>query len=321
MLGAILLLPAGGAGRVSAHAHGTERDNGAADTLHRAAVSETRAGIGPDIGYVTGCQKRPPFMFRLNVPEDARVSTSTPGLAGFNILMRDAETGRIRPLVHATWESAGNLGQFTYDRHGNIYLVPVPLTSLEVNPPADQNKVYVIGAHTGRMREFIDLPVPRPIDTTNPFGTVGLAYDCDTHSLYVSSLAGSGPGEELGTIFRIGLDDNEIKSRLDGIDTLGVGVFKGEGGKRLYIGSARRGEVVSVALDAQGDFEGEPRVEFDLGAQGLPGNYRAQKLRFTPRAEMRLKALPFAYSLRLIDNKEIVSRTLRYLPGDRWQGG
>jgi hypothetical protein len=318
---AILLVWDGPPAVAEQAATGTPADEGVDLTAQASAMPNDRPDAEPDVGNVTGCQHRPAFMHRLAIPENARVSTSTRGLLGFSILMRDPQTDRIRPLVHDTWKSAGNLGQFTYDKHGNIYLVPVPLTSLESNPPQDQNKVYVIDAATGRMRELIDLPAPRPIGTANPFGTVGLAYDCETHSLYVSSLAGSGPTDELGTIFRISLADTRIASRLDGVDALGIAVFKGSSGKRLYLGSARRPEVRSVALNAEGDFAGEPRLEFDLGTEGLPGNYRAQKIRFTERAQMQLKALPFAYSLRLIGAEDIAMLNLHYLSDDRWEGG
>lgn len=297
------------------------------DALPDAAASATETAEpstseipGKRFGRVTGCQVRPPFMAALNIPADASASTSTEGILGFNVLVPDPKAGHVRSLLHDTWKSAGNLGQFTYDKHGNIYLVPVPLTSLEVNPPQDQNKIYVIDATTGRMREFMDLPAPRPIDTTNPFGTIGITYDCETHSLYVSSLAGSGPAEELGTLFRVDLGVNQVKTRLEGIDVLGLGVFRSEGGKRLYIGSARRGEVLSVPLDAQGDFSGRPRFELGLGAHGLPANYRVQRIVFNRQDEMQVKTLPFAYSLRVIEPEDIVTFTLSHRPGDGWEG-
>lgn len=276
-------------------------------------------GGQPAIGPVNGCQYRPPFITRLGLPDDARTSTATPGIVGFNILTRDPESDRVRPLLHDTWKSAGNLGQFTTDAAGNIYLVPVPLVSLELNPLAEQNKVQVIDGKTGRMREFIDLPAPRPIAADNPFGTIGLAYDCETNSLYVASLAGSSATEELGTVFQIDLARKAVASRLDGIDVLGLGVFNGASGKRLYLGSARRPEVLSVALDASGAITGEPRHELDLAALDLAATNRAQKIRFDRDRRMLLKAVPFAYSLRVIGPDETALRVLRYDPArDRW---
>ena len=298
---------------------GTAGETGTIQPWSQRAAAVLPAVKTKRFGNVTGCQILPAFMRKQNIPENAQVSTSTPGLLGFNILMHDPKAGRVRPLVHDTWMSAGNLGQFTYDRKGNIYLVPIPLVSLEVNPPENQNKVHVIDLTTALMRELIDLPSPRPIDTSNPFGTVGLAYDCETNSLYVSSLAGSGPSEEMGTIFQINLDNLQVQSRLDGIDALGVGVFIGESGKRLYYGSARRGEVHSIALGQAGDFMGKSRFEFNLDAHGLPRNYRAQKISFKGNRKMQIKALPFAYSLRIIEGKDIDRLVFSYVLGDRWE--
>ena len=288
-------------------------------TSSDASLADPRGDAGPDIGHVTACLHRSPFLVNMKLPEGSRVSTNTPGVVGFSVLVPDPKAGRIRPLVHGTWKAAGHLGQFTYDRQGNIYVVPVPLTSLEVNPLEAQNKVHILDAQTGRMREFIDLPAPRPIATSNPFGTIGLAYDCDTNSLYVASLAGSSASEELGTIFRVDLNSNQIAARIDGIDALGLGLFKGSSGKRLYFGLGRVPEVRSIAVDQNGDFEGESRRELSLADLGLPRNYRAQKIRFKAGAIMRLKALPFAYSLRVIGPEDIEYRSLRYLPGDRWE--
>ncbi len=271
------------------------------------------------VGPVDLCQRRSPFIQAMKLPDNARLSTATPGIVGFNILTLDTKTRRIRPLLHPTWKSAGELGQFTQDGAGNIYVVPVPLTSLDLNPPEARNRVQIIDGQTGRMRVFVDLPGAGPADPANPFGVIGLAYDCETDSLYVASLAGSTPSEERGSVFRVDVKTATVAARYDGIDALGVGIFRGQDGKRLYLGSARRSEVVSLALDGRGDFVGETRRELALGDLGLPSTYRAQKLRFDRQARMSLKAVPFAFSLRIISPKEIRHLALSYLPGGTWE--
>ncbi len=156
------------------------------------------------------------------------------------------------------------MGAFERDQEGNIYVSPMPYVSLLDNPPETQNQIYKIDAKTGEMSLFIKLPGENQLDSRNPFGVMGLFFDCDTDSLYVTSLAGSLPLQEKGRIYQIDLKTRKILSKLENTDAIGVGVFNTKAGKRLYFGSARNSHVYSVALNAQGHFANNKRYEYSL---------------------------------------------------------
>ncbi|MBX3061113.1 MAG: hypothetical protein KF770_32035, partial [Anaerolineae bacterium] len=148
------------------------------------------------------------------------------------------------------------------------------------------------------------------------YGVVGLAYDCDTGSLYAASIAGSTPQDEVGVIYQINPDNGEILSRLENVDALGVGIFRAAQGRRLYYGAGRTPEVYSVALDGDGRFTGEPRLEFSLAAQPGGSTNIAQRIQFMPDSSMIVKAIEFNYSLQATSRLQKDVYTFQYQPGD-----
>jgi len=277
------------------------------------------AGDRP-IGGVTACQSRPRFTAGLGLGARAALGTSVEGLKGLAVL--DPEAGAAgRPPVyqHATWDDAGYLGPWVYDRVGNIYVAPVPLVSLEENPPERQNKVYRVDTDTQVMAEYVDLPAAQPPSGANPFGVIGLAYDCDTDSLYATSVAGSTATEEVGRVFRVDLATGTVAARRDGVDAFGAAVFNGARGKRLYYGLARAPELYSIGLDERGDFAGEPRLELSLAALQSGTGDKIRRVRFGAGPAMTLHAYDFTYSLQVASERQERLFTFAYdAAGDTW---
>jgi hypothetical protein len=195
------------------------------------------------------------------------------------------------------WEQAGYLGPHAFDQSGNIYVAPTPNVNIDFNPPEKQNIVYIVESQTGEMKKLIELPWASPPTANNPFGLVGLTYDCDTESLYAASLAGSTFREEKGRIFRIDLKRRKVEDQLEGVDALGLGVFNGSSGKRLYFASARESEVYSIGLKDSGNFRDDKRLEFSLAA-GSQGSFdKGHRIQFPGPDQMTVKAIEFSYSL------------------------
>lgn len=192
-----------------------------------------------------------------------------------------------------TWASAGYLGPLAIDRQGNLYVAPTPYISLTDNPPELQNKIYRVDQDTGIMGEFLTLPWAQPPSSANPFGVMGLAYDCDTNSLYAASIAGSTRVQELGRIYRIDLSTRGIVSEYDNVDALSLLVYNTPTAKRLYFARARSPQVDSILLDARGDFWGEPRAEFTLTG---PYN-KARSIQINKQGEMVLRGYDFNFTL------------------------
>ena len=252
--------------------------------------------INGPIGGVTGCRQQPKFTQAIGFSTNALLSTAERAVKGL-ILYDPQPDGTTRPYQHPTWQAAGYLGPNAIDRDGNIYVAPAPRVNLIDNPPMDQNKIHKVDTSTAVMTEFINLPAVQAPSMSNPYGVLGLSYDCDTHSLYASSVAGSTRRAENGRIFRIDLGTGKVASVVEGVDAIGVAAFNGSRGKRLFFGSARTQDVRSVALDAQGNFSGPPRVEFSLQGLGPEGNDKVRKITFERGLEMVVNGTKFNYNL------------------------
>jgi hypothetical protein len=252
-------------------------------------VDKGRFAIGP----TNGCRR--PAAFIAQIGPDT-VNQANPGERIYVGVIVRTPDGRI--YQRPGWEVTGTVGPNAVDEMGNLYVAPVPRIGLDTNPPEEQNRVYRVDSMSGNIALFADLSWAEPPSLANPFGVLGLSYDCDTQSLYATSVAGSGPAAEVGRIYRISPANAEVLDQLEGVDAVGVGVFNGVEGKRLYYGSARTPDVYSIGLDADGNFYGEPRFEFSLAAV-KGGNYEmAQRISFTPDNQMIVAGSEFTFSLR-----------------------
>jgi len=265
------------------------------------------------VGGVTDCLVRPAFTADLGL-ESPAIDTSQVIAKGL-VIREPFENGRY--YQHETWDDAGNVGPFAYDSQGDIYIGPTPLASLQTNPTAEQNWIYRVDSQTAVMEKYIELPWALPPSGANPFGIIGLGYDCDTESLYAATVAGSTALEEVGGIYQVDLKTGGIISQLDNTDAIGLGIFNGTSGKRLYYGSARSPEVYSVSLNAgTGEIYGEPRFEFSLAAQPGGSFDNANRIQFTDDGKMVVKGNEFSYSLQVASDPQRNIYTFRHEPSD-----
>lgn len=278
----------------------------------------------PDMGHfkpgvADACRAMPAFISKAGLGTQVAIDTQQRGFTGLRLL--NVQTGKA--WQHPTWDDAGHVGAFVRDKGGNIYLAPTPEVSLAENPPALQNRIYRIDAHSGEMALWLELPAVAPPSQSNPFGAMGLFYDCDTDSLYASSLAGSTPKQANGRVYRIALADKAVASQLEGVDAIGVGVFNGVKHKRLYFGSARSSDVYSVALDAKGDFTADVRHEFALATLPDGNTTSVRKFEFAGRqGQFVMQAKELEFGFRLLAENNLHKRTYRfsYQAGqDVWQ--
>jgi len=246
------------------------------------------------IGPTNLCRQIPPIAKSRGLVDPIMIDLRQIGYDGLRII-EGKENGKILQLDE--WDDEGHLGPYTLDHQGNIYTAPVPHVSLEVNKPERQNRVLKVDGITGKMKEYASFPLPKEESHNNPFGVMGLAYDCSTHSIYASSIAGSSPYKSRGVIYQVDMKTQKIVSQLDGVDAIGIGVFVTKNGKRLYLGSAREPEVFSVALDEKGHFNGPLAFEFSLAAQQGGSADRAHRIRFSQKNTMEVKGIEFSYSL------------------------
>jgi hypothetical protein len=261
----------------------------------------------PDMGNFTpgvanACRAMPAFIRGTGLAGSVAIDTQQQGYTGLRLVQ--TQTGQT--WQHPSWDDAGHVGAFDRDKDGNIYVAPTPEVSLAENPPALQNRIYRIDAHSGEMALWMELPAAALPSQSNPFGTMGLFYDCDTNSLYASSLAGSSPQQANGRIYRIDVASKTVVSQLDGVDVIGVAVFNGADHKRLYFGSARSSDVYSVALDGKGDFASDSRHEFALATLPDGNTTSVRKFSFVQRGAgqylMQVKESEFGFRLMAENN-------------------
>lgn len=284
--------------------------------LGRAAPAKAppEAAQSGAIGGVTGCRGLPRFGERLGYQDRLAIGTSERGQIGLVIF-----DGRI-PLTadpserdiyqEPSWDDAGTLGPFVLDRQGNIYTAPVPRTAVSDTDPANVNTIYRVDSESGLLEPFVTLPDALAPGSENPFGILGLAYDCDSEALYVSSVAGSDRQNERGRVLRVDLASKAVTEEVVGVDVIGLAIFQGRAEKRLYMGLARSAELGSVALDASGAAVGAFRsdLRFDDLSAGF-GEPRARRVSFD-QANMTLFVVPFNFNLRAVSEQQQV--TLRY---------
>jgi len=217
------------------------------------------------------------------------------------------------------WQNFGFLGLYTLDNFGNIYTAPMPYVSIDINPPKEQNKILKVDAKSGEMKEFLRLPSKNTPTSKNPFGVIGLAFDCESKSLYATSIAGSTYKEEAGKLFQIDNKDKKILNTYDNIDVMGIAIFKGASGKRMYLGLARKPEVYSIGLNEKGGFNDDLRFEFSLIDVPGGGDYKAHRIKIA-NGMMTLKTREFSYTLIAASTNLRVIYTFKYnVDKDKWE--
>ena len=241
-----------------------------------------------------GCKKMPIFAEKLGFDlTKSAFSTSEKKYTG--IVFTDLASGKI--YQHPSWTKAGHLGPIAINERGEVFSAPIPVINLIDNKPEDQNKIYKIDAQTGEMNLFAELPKAAKPTGENPFGTLGMAYDCDTKTLYISTVFGSDLKNERGRIYALNTENGRIIDSLINVDAMGLGVAFENSERTFFYGTTRLSNVYSLKLDASGKFLNKPKLCCSLEGLGPRGDDRARKIRFTPKGDMTVQAVEFYYNL------------------------
>lgn len=267
-------------------------------------------------GVVDYCKRSPKFRDTQGFSMRAALSTIERGTKGAVMVEYDANGQPSRTYQDPSWDDAGYLGHVVLDRGGNVYTFPAPYVSLIDNPPELQNILYRIDSTTATMTRFYTLTAAAPSTEGNPFGMMGLAYDCDTESLYVSSVAGSTRAETLGQIVRLDLASREVRFRYEGVDAFGLGMYIGPTGKRLYYGLARAAEIYSIGVDQAGDLLDDSKLEITLPDNTL----KARRIVFGTDGTLQVRSRPFDYNMIVTSDRPEVLYNYTFDPATQtWQ--
>lgn len=266
------------------------------------------------------CRVSPPFLSKTGLDLKATAfSTSerkTMGLVAIEVNTKPGVTPKTYQAP--SWKNAGWLGPIVITDKGDVWVAPVPVINTEKNKPAEQNRIWKVDAVSGNMAVAVELPVP-PNDPEhqNPYGLLGLGYDCDNGVLYASSVAGSTLNSEIGVLYAVQTATKKTIASIDSLDVLGLGVGTIDGVKRLYFGTARVGAIYSVGLNTDGSFSDDPRLELSLDNLGPRGDDRARKIRFTPDGTMTVTGIEFYFNLTAPTEKQETVYQFKYVPAQK----
>ena len=265
---------------------------------------------------ITQCQQQPQFIPGTGLdPGRAAFSTSekrTEGLVLVQFPKDPADTAGRKVWQHPSWKQFGYMGPITTDDNGNVYTAPIPVINVLDNQPEKQNIIYKVDSKTGVMKALANIPGAVKQTTENPFGLLGLYFDCHGLKLYASTVAGSARTITNGVIYALDPTDGKITDKLTETDALGLCVGGITGQKRLYFGSSRTSDVYSVELTKSGQFTGAAKKEFTLDMLGPRGDDKARRIRFDKNGEMMIYGVEFNYNLTAPSEKQETVYRFRY---------
>lgn len=277
------------------------------------------------------CQMEPAFIRTLGFdPLWTALSTSEKMYIGISLVAfvkkegesaPTAQTPKLEIYQHPSWKKAGYLSTISFDQNGNAYTVPAPLISMLYNATDKLNTIYKIDASNGEMTEWIKLPFASKPSSQNPYGLLGINYDCQDHFLVASTVAGSDRYNERGVIYLI---DPKLKKPIDSLtnfDAMGLGFAMDElRKKRLYYGSVRNGNIFSIVVNAKGKMDKKTiRKELSLEGYGPRGDDKARKIKFSGN-QLLVSGTAFNYNLQAASEKPETVYTFIWLEKEKKWG-
>lgn len=277
------------------------------------------------------CHQEPAFVKTLGFdPLWTGFSTSEKKAVGISLIAFEKNAGESAPTPlsakaavyqHPSWKQAGYLSTITLDQKGNVYAIPAPLISMLYNKPEKLNTIYQIDAKTGEMGEWISLPFYGKPGVNNPYGLLGIAYDCLQQTMAVASVAGSDRYNERGVIYLIDVQTKKIIDTISNTDAMGLAFALDEkGSKRLYFGKTRSGELHSVQVATNRKWiRKTKRKELTLEGYGPRGDDKARKIKFNGN-QMVVSGTAFNYNLQASSEKPETVYTFIWLPKEQKWG-
>lgn len=247
------------------------------------------------------CRKQPAFITKLGFDvSKSAISSSEDRMMG-PVLIEvenpdEYHSARKRFYQDSTWLMAGFVGPIVVDNNGDVYTVPHPFVNALMTSFEDLNTIYRIGSRTGKMEKFLSVPVDKIPHFQNPYGILGLSFDCASGQLIASTVSGSSEKEEAGKIVSVDPKTQKITTIIEGIDVMGIFIAVLDERRRLFYGKARNSEIWSVPVNKENQIDGEHRLEVSLSGLGYRGDDKARKI-LLRNDRMFITGVPFYYNL------------------------
>ena len=212
------------------------------------------------------------------------------------VMQEQLADGQLGPALQLnTWQKFGKLGPFVVTEKGEVFIVPVPSVNTLYNPFAKQNTLLRIDPKTGELAEFFSIPVSVVPSQNNPYGLVGISYDCEKKILFLATVSGSTQKQERGKIISFDLSKQKILDQYEGVDALGLTILVGDGVRQLLYGSARSSGVFKLLLEEDGTFKkNKPEM---VCALDRSDELRARKFKLMDSKTMLISSTEFFYNL------------------------
>lgn len=260
------------------------------------------------------CQNQPAFIKTLGLdPVWTGLSTSEKNKVGLVLVEFEKKAGQSAPTAannkrivfqHESWKTKGYLSTICLDNHGNVYTIPAPLISMLYNKVDKLNTIYQINSYTGVMNEWFNLPFTANHSVNNPYGLLGITYDCSSDILIAATVAGSDRYHERGVVYLIHAATKKIVDIIQYIDVIGLAVGLDEQNrKRLYFAKTRNGWIYSMLMSNNGKLlKSSIRKELSLDGYGPRGDDKARKIKFINH-QLQISGTAFHYNLQAQSEK------------------
>ena len=250
-------------------------------------VQEKTFDIGT-FNRTRGCGRHPNFLAKLRVPQPIAIDLSQQRYKGLAFLY-----GRgLNQAVHLKiWEAFDYFSTYALDPKGNTYLSPMPFVSVKEKTFAFQKNIYFLDSNSGNLSVWKSLEEVKATPN-NPFGIIALVYDCDDHTLWVSSIDESSYDKGRGVIYHIDIASKKILQRVKGVDALSLTLFKSSKGKFLLMGDARKSQLLAMEIR-----EGRA-LDNPIKLLELPNTLEhIRKIKIKGENLLELQTIPFSYTL------------------------
>lgn len=285
------------------------------------AIQAQPATVPVSIAGQPDCRRVPAFTTKTGI-DTRRGAFSTSDMPKVGLVYKEIRLANDPPAEpsakpkiyqHPSWMKYGHMGPMVIDQDGFIYLAPIPFVNTLKNPSKKQNVIYRIDPNTGLMTSYLTLPMTSEPGPQNPYGVLGMGYDCNTKMLYVSSVYGSDRKNVRGRIYAIKTGTApQIVDEIKEIDAFGMGIFLLNGKRKLLYGEARSTELYMVELKEDGRFAGKPEWMLSLDGIGIRGDDRARKVRVAENGDLTVSGIEFYFNLIAPTERQETPYTFRY---------
>lgn len=248
------------------------------------------------------CAAPPKFMQNRGfTPGRAALSTSEKRQMGLVLLEIGNSTDqnaakKSKQYQHPSWDDQGYLSSITRDRNGHIYVAPKPNVNMLYTKRENLNTIFRIHTSEEKLQAFQSLPGAVKINNENPFGILGLIYDCNTNHLLVSTINGSNEQEENGKVYAVDTDTKKVIPLVNHLDVLGLNIVQVDDEILLLLGSARESVIFGLPIDLNFRILGPAKPIISLEGLGPRGDDRARKIEAF-NGKLIIHGTPFYYNL------------------------